>query len=365
MIRSENNENIEYELNYRNYDLNEVDVRGYSPILLAANIGNRTLVKLLIKHGAAFSDEGRPEKVYCDPLHIAAKIGDLDVIKLLVKKAANVNALDSVGRTALWYALLGGHSIICRCLLLNGGRSRISYFEGYLRRNVKSISIRLSSAFLDSEEFYLKIRRDGEDLKYILLQKLIECHNPSSSTNFIEFFRALLYDEIQLYKQNEQFASTSTAFTHAFTLRKNEHAYDLIKHGVKVGKHFSQPFRFSSDALRPLQFLLDSNFLVDVSLYLEKASLLPLNDRNQNGQIELACYKHYSDENMHTDEVDQQYKRWFLELYEWMKHKLSPPFSLLHLSAAALRSRVAADSYEQFESMDLPESVKNIIFYRN
>ncbi|RWR99819.1 hypothetical protein B4U79_19199, partial [Dinothrombium tinctorium] len=67
MIRSENNENIEYELNYRNYDLNEVDVRGYSPILLAANIGNRTLVQLLIKHGAAFSDKNRPANVHCDP----------------------------------------------------------------------------------------------------------------------------------------------------------------------------------------------------------------------------------------------------------------------------------------------------------
>ncbi|RWR99929.1 uncharacterized protein B4U79_19194 [Dinothrombium tinctorium] len=157
-------------------------------MVFAHSFGNRTLVKLLIKHGAAFNDESRPENVHWDPLHIAAKIGDLDVIKLMVKKAANVNAIDSVGRTALWYALLGGHSIICKCLLLNGERSRINYFEGYLRRNVKSISIRLSSACLDSEEITLEIRREGEDLKYILLQKLIECHNPSSSTNFIEFF---------------------------------------------------------------------------------------------------------------------------------------------------------------------------------
>ncbi|RWR99357.1 hypothetical protein B4U79_07114, partial [Dinothrombium tinctorium] len=150
---------VEQELSSRKYDLNAVDIRGYSPILLAANEGNLLLIELLIKHGAAFNDKTRPENVHCDPLHIAAKKGYLDVIKLLVKNEANVNAFDSIGRTPLWYALLGGHSEVCKILLRKGARSRINCFEKSSTIAVESISVRLSSACLDSEELTFEIGR--------------------------------------------------------------------------------------------------------------------------------------------------------------------------------------------------------------
>ncbi|RWS00274.1 LmrCD-specific DARPin-like protein, partial [Dinothrombium tinctorium] len=186
VIGTRDKSKLKQQLKYGNFNLNEVDARGYSPILLAANQSNLSLIELLIKHGAAFNDKTRPENVHCDPLHIAAKRGDYNMVELLVKKGANINAFDSIGNTPMFYAILYGHSEVCRFLLRNGARSRINYFENASTIIVESISISLCSECLAFEEFTVKIPREGEKLKYILFQKLIELPNQSNSTNFNE-----------------------------------------------------------------------------------------------------------------------------------------------------------------------------------
>ncbi|RWR99655.1 uncharacterized protein B4U79_02544, partial [Dinothrombium tinctorium] len=326
---------LEQKIRCGNYDLNAVDTRGNSPILYAANDGNLFLIELLINLGAEFIHERRPEKVHCDPLHIAAKRGHFEVIKFLVRKGANVNAGDSVGRTPLFYALVGGHRDVCSILLQSGESSSLNCFEPSYIVPVDTIPITLTSECIPSEKRSLTVSVRGEILKYILWQKHIECRYPSISNNLIATFRCFLSDEIKTIETNDQENKT---MTYAFTMRKSENAYELINHGARVQERSSEKFRFSSGVLRPLQSLLDSNFLVDVSYYLEEDNPFYLNNHDEriDGQIELTCYKHYWDEGQKAEKVDQ-YEKWFLEVYEWLKNKLTPPLSLLHSSAAALR----------------------------
>ncbi|RWS01750.1 LmrCD-specific DARPin-like protein, partial [Dinothrombium tinctorium] len=319
VIGTRDKSKLKQQLKYGNFNLNEVDARGYSPILLAANQSNLSLIELLIKHGAAFNDKTRPENVHCDPLHIAAKRGDYNMVELLVKKGANINAFDSIGNTPMFYAILYGHSEVCRFLLRNGARSRINYFENASTIIVESISISLCSECLAFEEFTVKIPREGEKLKYILFQKLIELPNQSNSTNFNEVLRCL-FDGIHLCGEDEQMQSTST---YALTMRKCDNGYELItKHGDNVEKHMSRQFRFVLGALGSLKLLLDFNFLVDVSLFLDECNPLTLKDHSENRKIEIACYKHHPEDKR---EMDGQYNKEFIDFYNWLKLKLCGP----------------------------------------
>lgn len=54
------------------------------------------------------------------PLHWAVKVGDLNILKAILEQRCDIDALDILGRNALYVAVEEGHLIIARLLLLRG-----------------------------------------------------------------------------------------------------------------------------------------------------------------------------------------------------------------------------------------------------
>ncbi|RWS09566.1 hypothetical protein B4U79_03359 [Dinothrombium tinctorium] len=359
VIRSKDELFIEQQLASRKYDLNAVDIRGYSPILLAAIDGNQQLIELLIKQGAAFSDDCRPKDVHCDPLHIAAKRGHLNVVKLLVDKGANVNAIDTVGRTPLWYTLLSGHVDVFLFLLENGAKANLIP-ECVANAAVKSMSIELISKVL-SLGFKLSSFDEGTALHHIIWRDMIECCYPGySSRNFLEVFRFLLSK--RSVDIDEKFASKGTPLTYAFTMRRHNFTYELIKHGANVRECSLQRFHFSSDSIPSLKCLLYSGFRFDVNFFRENCIPLTPKDRNLKRQLEVTCCKPCC--GWLTDEEYKHELSAFREFCEWLESQTLTPFSLKALCRIVIRMRFGTFINDYIESTMLPESVKNFILFR-
>jgi len=79
------------------------DWRGWNPLHIAAHEGYKDMVKLILSESwdymAQKDSEGRT------PLHLAAMNGDLEIVERLVDGGAEIGARDSIGFTALHYAI--------------------------------------------------------------------------------------------------------------------------------------------------------------------------------------------------------------------------------------------------------------------
>jgi cytohesin len=79
---------------------NSKDESGYTPLILAAGMGNKDLCEVLIASGANLEAKGE----HGTALHEAAIGNHKDIVELLINKGANVNAKDKGGNTPLYYA---------------------------------------------------------------------------------------------------------------------------------------------------------------------------------------------------------------------------------------------------------------------
>ncbi|KAF5616930.1 ankyrin protein [Fusarium sp. NRRL 25303] len=89
-----------------------VDEKGRSPLLLGAQRGFGTIVRLLLDVGAAADKAGKLSRT---PLSWAVKFSD--VVKLLIQAKADVNASDIYQRSPLSYAAAGAYETTVRLLL--------------------------------------------------------------------------------------------------------------------------------------------------------------------------------------------------------------------------------------------------------
>ncbi|CAI6091369.1 unnamed protein product [Clonostachys chloroleuca] len=93
---------------------------GITPLLAALHRGNKTTAQILL-------DSSKPDVTAVDheektPLHIAASKGYLDIVKFLVrKKEVNINAIDLEVNTPLFLAIDGGHRPVVRHLIDTNG----------------------------------------------------------------------------------------------------------------------------------------------------------------------------------------------------------------------------------------------------
>lgn len=91
---------------------------GETPLALACAGGDTTCIKLLLEKGASI-EKG------C--LHAAARCGRENVVEMLLDKGADVNALDSKGRTALICAVIADEADMVRFLCTKRANPGIKY----------------------------------------------------------------------------------------------------------------------------------------------------------------------------------------------------------------------------------------------
>ena len=108
-------------------DVNAKDVNGMTPLMLASRHGHVEAAQKLIFSGA--------EVNYTTPrssaLKVAAMKGSAEMIKVLCAAGAEVNTLDDLGKSAVWYAAARGHVdalrelIACPGVDINRGDHRL------------------------------------------------------------------------------------------------------------------------------------------------------------------------------------------------------------------------------------------------
>ena len=86
------------------YSVDEIGKDGYTPLIIASQLGKRNFVQFLILNDAVVNKRGKDGTV---ALHHASQAGNIDVIDLLCKNGAYINFPDYQGYTPLMYAILG------------------------------------------------------------------------------------------------------------------------------------------------------------------------------------------------------------------------------------------------------------------
>ncbi|XP_050542500.1 ankyrin repeat domain-containing protein 27-like isoform X2 [Daktulosphaira vitifoliae] len=101
--------------------VNSANIKGYTPLHIAAMYGQNSILNMLIKHGADINAETNSDKF--TPLHLAVQnFMHKSIIILLSTKKCDINKQDSSGSSALHYACSNGCNVdIIVLLLKNGG----------------------------------------------------------------------------------------------------------------------------------------------------------------------------------------------------------------------------------------------------
>jgi ankyrin repeat protein len=85
---------------------------------LARYVHNRTSVYIVLKHKGAYVNALDRDSV--SPLILASNLGDLEIVRMLIKHGANMNQTDRMNSSALHYASMRFHADIARELIQHG-----------------------------------------------------------------------------------------------------------------------------------------------------------------------------------------------------------------------------------------------------
>lgn len=92
----------------RGSNVNSIDAKGYSPLLVAIEFCHHDLALSLLERGA---DISVGNQAYCMPLHVAALSGCKNVIIPLLQRGADINAIETVS-SVLFLAILHRNSTL-------------------------------------------------------------------------------------------------------------------------------------------------------------------------------------------------------------------------------------------------------------
>ena len=95
------------ELLNQGVDPNTKDETFTTPLLYAAQNGDREIVELLIQSGADINYSNQPHLI--TPLMIAAAKNQIEVVKILIAAGAHINAINDDGTPAIAIAVYRGY----------------------------------------------------------------------------------------------------------------------------------------------------------------------------------------------------------------------------------------------------------------
>ena len=111
-------------INWPKTDVNRLNAKGESPLMLAALKGQQDLVAQLIKRGADVNKTG------WTALHYAASSGQLAIISLLIEHSAYIDAESPNGTTPLMMAAMYGSPEAVKLLLQEGADPELKNQQG-------------------------------------------------------------------------------------------------------------------------------------------------------------------------------------------------------------------------------------------
>jgi ankyrin repeat protein len=131
-------------------DVNRLNAKGESPLMLAALKGHRDLAEQLIKRG------GDVNKTGWTPLHYAASSGQLAIISLLIEHSAYIDAESPNGTTPLMMAAMYGTQAAVSLLLQEGADPQLKNQQGltalqFAQRGNRLDAVETISAFIRSK----------------------------------------------------------------------------------------------------------------------------------------------------------------------------------------------------------------------
>lgn len=92
--------------------------RIYTPLHCAAQVGNSTIISLLLAAGAHINSTHQNDE--CTPLHLAAWFGYPDCVQLLIEKGADIHKTNLKGKTPAYFAAFKKQSECLKILIENG-----------------------------------------------------------------------------------------------------------------------------------------------------------------------------------------------------------------------------------------------------
>ena len=105
-------------------DVNAINSKGESPLMLAALKGQEVVAQRLMDKGADVNKTG------WTPLHYAASGGSVPLLKLLIKNHAYIDAESPNGTTPLMMAAMYGTGVAVELLLQEGADPRLKNQQG-------------------------------------------------------------------------------------------------------------------------------------------------------------------------------------------------------------------------------------------
>lgn len=134
-------------IDWRKTDLNKLNAKDESALMLAALKGHLELAQTLIKNGADVNKTG------WTPLHYAASGGHLEVISLLLEHSAYIDAESPNGTTPLMMAAMYGTPEAVNLLLQEGADPKLKNQQGltalqFAQRGNRVDSVEAIAAFL-------------------------------------------------------------------------------------------------------------------------------------------------------------------------------------------------------------------------
>ena len=118
-------------------DYDVVDINGRTPLFVASQKGNGTIVSYLLQVGA---DPNIADNKGTTPLIVACEGGKINVVSTLLQAGANPNKIDKNGKTSLSVSIKGNHVNIISMLVKAGANGTASLISASENGNTSMLS---------------------------------------------------------------------------------------------------------------------------------------------------------------------------------------------------------------------------------
>jgi|GEM_PF-4942929 len=243
-----------------NLEIEDDNVRYFTPLLISCREGNYELIKLLIESGANPNHASHNNGDALITL-ITSKSDIMNSVKFIIDSDINLNAQDCYGKTALIYAIEFGYDELAEMLVDRGSDFTIrdKYFGSaiiYLKKYDKPPA--LYSRLAEMDKTY--------SIDYELLHYCTE--GLLGNDNIIRI------EKLIKAGANVNFADGETLFTPLMALSRYKHNIDAVKFLVQKGANLSAldkngklaiTYAYEDDCYETIKFLLKSGSTDDKS----------------------------------------------------------------------------------------------------